>query len=180
MSEKESEEQKLKEARSEAQRLLEAKSVILASADQNAEPHASYAPFVRDAEGAIYVYLSELARHYHTLTENSRASAFFVEDEALSANIFARKRLTVQCSVQPLPREEEQAARVFDLFSERYGKFFAHLKDMKDFHLFRLSPENATLVIGFGAAYRLDKGDLSNIAWLRGEHGKAGAGLAHA
>jgi len=177
---KESETSKLEEARQAAEQLFRAKSVILGSTGRDSEPHASYAPFVRDEAGALYVYLSELARHYHTLSENPRVSALFIEDEGSAANIFARKRLTVQCAVQPLNRDDGEAESIFSRFADRYGKFFSHLKEMRDFHLFRLVPENATLVIGFGAAYRFSQGDFSQISWLRGEHGKAGAGMAHA
>ena len=90
-------------------------SVVLATVDAEGTPHASYAPYVMDAERNIYCFLSGLSKHTANLQAVPKASAFFVEDEATASQIFARRRLNYECDVELLERESEAGQRAAKL-----------------------------------------------------------------
>ena len=154
-------------------------SVLLASASDEGVPHASYAPVIMDEGGKYYIHISELAKHYHNLNSNGRVSALIIEDEKDAANIFARKRLTLDGRAVKLDKESSRWNEVMDRFGAKFGEFFNHsLRKQGDFHTFELNFDSGTLVLGFGAAFRLTGAELGQIDWLQGAHGQAGAGLA--
>lgn len=136
-------------------------SLVLATVDGQGAPHASAAPFIRDADGHFYVFVSALARHTANLA-SGRAEILLIEDQALTPNPFARRRLTFQCraqAVEPGPQRE----RVLLEFSHRFGNIVATLRQLPDFILFCLTPGDGVFVKGFGQAYRIPDGDLSRL-----------------
>ncbi|MBX3721966.1 MAG: pyridoxamine 5'-phosphate oxidase family protein [Turneriella sp.] len=155
-------------------------SLLLASVAADGTPHASYAPTVPGEGGKYYVHVSELAKHFHNLSTDGRVSALIIEDEKDAANIFARKRLTLEGRATEIDKESPLWAEVMDRFTKKFGAFFEQsLRHLKDFHTFELSFDSGTLVLGFGSAFRLTGEELGQLDWLRGEHGTAGTGLAH-
>jgi putative heme iron utilization protein len=153
--------------------------VLLASTSDEGVPHASYAPVVIGEDGKYYIHISELAKHYHNLNANGRVSALMIEDEKDAANIFARKRLTLEGRAVKLDKKSSRWNEVMDMFAAKFGEFFnKSLRNLGDFHTFELSFDSATLVLGFGAAFHLTGAELGQIDWLQGAHGRAGTGLA--
>ncbi len=174
------EENKMDKIRAQMHSLLDSRaSVLLSSVSDDGMPHASYAPVVRGADAKYYIHISELAKHYHNLNSNGRVSALFIEDEKDAANIFARKRLTLDGKALRVDKASSNWNAIMDQFSARFGEFFNHsLRNQGDFHTFEFSFDSGTLVLGFGAAFRLTGAELGQIDWLTGVHGYAGAGLA--
>ncbi|MCX7632970.1 MAG: pyridoxamine 5'-phosphate oxidase family protein [Turneriella sp.] len=172
--------EKLEAIRGQMQELLRScQSLLLASVSDEGIPHASYAPVVFGSNSICYIHISELAKHYHNLNANGRVSALFIEDEKDAGNIFARKRLTLEGHATKVDKGETRWAEIMDLFAARFGEFFNQsLRNQGDFHTFELSFDSGTLVLGFGAAYRLSGEELGQIDWLRGAHGREGVGLA--
>jgi hypothetical protein len=74
-------------------------TLIMATADKNGAPNVSYAPFVHRTP-RLYVYTSSRSRHTRNMMETAKASVIFIEDEARTRNLFARKRFTCQCCVE--------------------------------------------------------------------------------
>lgn len=136
-------------------------SLILATAAEDGAPHASCAPFVRDAEGNFYVFVSALARHTAHLARG-RAEILLIEDQAQTANPFARRRLSFRCDCESVPRGAEWD-RVLTEFGHRFGTIVATLRQLPDFRLFRLVPREGLYVKGFGQAFRIPDADLSRI-----------------
>lgn len=137
-------------------------SLVLATVDEQGQPHASTAPFVRDPSGNFYVFVSALARHAANLARG-RAEILLLEDQTLTSNPFARRRLSFRCSslaVGPGPERDQ----VLTEFHHRFGNIVATLRQLPDFILFRLVPEDATYVKGFGQAYRMPGADLERLA----------------
>lgn len=142
--------------------LLEAKafhqgfdSLLMATVSPEGMPVASYAPYINDSEGCFYIYVSELAAHTANLLHTSRVSVLFIEDERSASHLFARKRLTYQCVAKEIGRDDGVFADWMDRFELRHGAFMRMMRDLRDFHLFRLQPEHATYVRGFAQAYEL-------------------------
>lgn len=144
-------------------------SLTLATADAQGQPCASYAVHLADERGYFYIYISELAAHTGHLRARERASVLFIEDEGQAAHLFARKRLTCDCRAERLPRDTPAWHEVLERFVAKHGKFMAMLRDLQDFQLFRLVPEKAVYVRGFGQAYELTGEQLGEIRHIDGK-----------
>jgi hypothetical protein len=140
------------------------RTVVLATADGQGLPDASYAPCLEDAEGNVYIFVSALARHTRNLLADARVSVLFIEDEAETANVFARRRLTLECSATPIAREHPDWAGVLDGMTERLGGLMGTLRSLADFQLFRLTPRSATYVRGFGQTFRFEGEGLKQVS----------------
>lgn len=146
------------------------KTVLIASTNANHSPEASYAPYV-EFEGKYYIFISELAAHTQNLLQTQTCSLLFIEDEANTNNLFARKRVSLQCTAQAVDRNSATYQSVLALFHARFGKFIQLLQSLPDFHLFCLSPNSGNYVAGFGQAYSLSGSDLSQLQHRNPEAG---------
>lgn len=128
-------------------------TAILGTLDKHNHPFSSYAPYVYDNH-RFYVYISDIATHAKNLKQNPNASLFFVEDESKTENIFARKRVSLQCESQKIERRSERFEAVLDLFSEKFDtKMVETLKKMLDFNLYEFKTIYGEATFGFGKAY---------------------------
>ncbi|MGD1950918.1 MAG: HugZ family protein [Leptolyngbyaceae cyanobacterium] len=139
------------------------RSIMLSTVSTDGMPQASYAPFLMDADKTLYVYVSGLSAHTDNLKQTGRVSVLFIEDEADTQEIFARRRLTYHCAVAPLPRDTAQWQPLIDRFEQRFGGVIGLMKGLPDFQIFRLQPQAGQFVIGFGAAYRVNTDDLNTL-----------------
>lgn len=139
------------------------RSVLLATADAQGRPHASYAPFLSDEHDQIYVYVSALAAHTRNLEGVAKASLLFIEDEADSPNIFARRRLSLDCRVDTIARDTPRWSSLLDRMAERHGRIVTTLRTLPDFRLLTLIAERGNYVRAFGQAYRLHGPHLEQI-----------------
>ena len=139
------------------------KSLILATVSENQQPDSSTAPFLRDNNGDIYVYLSELAQHTRNLLVNPSASLMVLADEASSKNLFARKRLTMQVSATEIPRNSPQYEFIMDAMQSHLGNTLDVLRALPDFHLFQFQIDHANYVQGFAKAYALKGSELELV-----------------
>jgi len=138
-------------------------SLLMATCDGVGEPTASYAPYLRDGID-FYVYVSELAAHTRNLREQGKVSVFFVEDETKAKTVFARKRVTFNCTALEVPREDATFDAMLDRFSAKFGTLVqTTLRELKDFHLYRLRPHKASYVSGFARAFVIEGDDLNLI-----------------
>lgn len=134
----------------------------LATCNASAEPEASYSAYV-EHEGSYYVYVSELSPHTTNLAESGRCSVLFIESEAETKHLFARRRLTLQCRASECRRDSASFELVMDMFTEKFGGFMSMLRKLEDFHLYQLHPVSGGYVAGFAKAYTLTGEGLSLI-----------------
>lgn len=130
-------------------------SLVIGSLDENGFPFSSYAPFVYD-EHRYYVFISDIAAHARNLRREQKASLLFIEDEASASNLFARKRVCMQCETDIVSKS---GAR-FEIIMERFRKKFDPalinmLMQMEDFNLHEFRPIAGEATFGFGEAYTL-------------------------
>ena len=131
------------------------KSLTINSLDENKNPFSSYAPFVKHNH-KYYVYISLIAKHSSNLTQNKIASIFFCEDEKDCANIFGKKRVSIQCNVKRLEQNTENENLILDEFRNKSASEMVDmLYKMGDFYLFEFTPFYGEAVFGFGKAYNL-------------------------
>jgi len=115
-------------------------SVVLGTRGSNDYPFSSYAPFYYDGE-AVYIFISDIATHAKNIQATHKASALFIEDESTSENIFARKRISLQCDVSPISREEETFKHIMAHFQDKFdASLVTMLMGMNDFNLYALTP----------------------------------------
>jgi len=127
-------------------------SLILSTVSLNNEPLTNYSPFVT-LHGKYFICISSQLPHYENIIQTKKAHVLIIEDESLASNIYARKRLyfSVNCALY-----EADTESIFKLFDERYGDSLSFLRNMKDFKIIELDPGEKSLVLGFGAAYKMD------------------------
>ncbi len=148
----------------EARRLLNGfKTLLMSTVSAEGVPDASYAPFVRMEDDCFYVYVSGLSRHTVNLEATGLVSILFVEDERDAKQLFARRRLSFDSRVELIPRDSETWKDVMDRFSSKFGDVIDVIRPLRDFKLFRITPETGIYVKGFGRAYRISGGNLDNF-----------------
>lgn len=125
-------------------------SLIISSTNSENFPLTNYAPFVKIGED-YFVSVSQNLPHFVNMAETKRAHILIIEDEATADHIYARKRLYFGASCDV----EEDTEKIFKLFDERYGDKLSFLRDMKDFKIVKITPEERSLILGFGAAYKM-------------------------
>ncbi|MGB3766280.1 MAG: pyridoxamine 5'-phosphate oxidase family protein [Phormidesmis sp.] len=138
-------------------------SAVLATVSVEGLPQASYAPCVIDDVRNVYVFVSGLSAHTQNLTATGKASVLFIEDESKTQQIFARMRLSYDCTATLLKRESEQWNAIAQQFEDRFGNIVEVMRGLADFRIFQLQPQSGNFVVGFGAAYKVDPADLSKL-----------------
>jgi|GEM_PF-206620 len=141
----------------------EFRTILLATSDEVGEALCSYAPYVEDEENQIYVFVSRLARHTANLLDRGRAHLMWIEDEANTTNLFARKRLTVRADSHAIAKDSDLGNTILARFEERFGAFFRTLRGLPDFELVQLVPCSGDYVKGFGQAFELGGRGLGEI-----------------
>jgi putative heme iron utilization protein len=77
-----------------------------------------------------------------------------VEDESKTDNLFARKRVSLQCDSMKIERASERFEEVLGLFAEKFdAKMVGTLKKMLDFNLYEFKVTYGEATFGFGKAY---------------------------
>jgi len=128
-------------------------TAIIGTLDKHNHPFSSYAPYIYD-NNRFYVYISDIATHAKNIKINPKASLFFVEDESKTDNLFARKRVSLQCDSTKIERESERFEEVLGLFAEKFdAKMVNTLKKMLDFNLYEFKVTYGETTFGFGKAY---------------------------
>lgn len=128
-------------------------TAIIGTLDKNNHPFSSYAPYIYD-HNRFYVYISDIATHAKNLQKNPKASLFFVEDESKTDNLFARKRVSLQCDSTKIERGIERFEEVLELFARKFdAKMVSTLKKMLDFNLYEFKVTYGEATFGFGKAY---------------------------
>ncbi|MDG9670781.1 pyridoxamine 5'-phosphate oxidase family protein [Hahella sp. CR1] len=155
--------------RTEIEALIERfKTVQFACVNENNEPLASYAPFVKQ-DGDFYIYVSALAPHTACLKTTPVASLLFIEEEQASRNLFARLRLILRCAVLEVSRDSQDYEAMLDRFADKFGPTIAMLRQLPDFSLLRLEITSGRFVKGFGAAYTVTDKAFNQLQQITGK-----------
>jgi putative heme iron utilization protein len=135
-------------------------AVMLSTTSPEGMPDASYAPCVLDGEGRCHILISRLARHTKNLESHPRASLMWIENKAATRNVFARRRLILQCRAENIQRDSEGWKRILKQMEEQLGNTVQLLAGLPDFMLFCFEALEGNYVRGFGQAYPVSGNDL--------------------
>lgn len=145
------------------------KTCMMASLTPDGKAYASTAPFAREGN-AFYILISTIAQHGRNLLSTDHVSLLFAEDENTCSQPFARKRITIEASVEQVNRDESAFKTGVAHLKDRFDtELVENLEKMGDFHLFRLTTHSGSAVMGFGQAYRLDE-NLEVVNAIVGHH----------
>lgn len=129
------------------------KSVVIGTIDEKGLAFSSYAPFIY-YEHRFYIFISDIAKHSKNLQATKKASLFFIEDESKTQEIFARKRISLQCSSNIISKDEKKFEDVITVFKKKFSESMLNmLLGMSDFNLYELRTDNGEATFGFGEAY---------------------------
>ena len=146
-------------------------SVILGTHGSNGYPFSSYAPFHYDGE-QVYIFISDIATHAKNIQTTPQASALFIEDENKSENIFARKRISLQCDVTSISRDNVTFNTIMEYFQHKFdANMVTMLMGMKDFNLYALKPIYGEATFGFGEAYHIGGENMNELVARTGDSG---------
>jgi putative heme iron utilization protein len=145
-------------------------SIIIGTVSTEGIPNASYAPFVMDEAKNIYIYVSGLSTHTQNLHGNPHVSVLFIEDESQCEQIFARRRLSFDCTATLMERETEVWNQIVAQFQARFGELIEVFRGLADFRIFCLTPTAGRFVIGFGTAYKIRGEQLDKLVHLTGKN----------
>ena len=130
-------------------------SLSLGTLDEKGLPFSSYAPFVH-VNHKFYIFISNVAKHAKNLQRTPKASLFFIEDESKTEQIFARKRISLQCSSTMINKDDAKFSEVMDIFKSKFSADMVEmLMGMQDFNLYELSTDYGEATFGFGEAYNI-------------------------
>jgi hypothetical protein len=141
-------------------------TMMLATLYPDDWPHASYAPFIRDADGAFVVFVSDLSQHTGNLRRCSQVSIMLIEDEQDAQGPFVRRRLTLRADASLVARDHPSWTSLADALQERFGSIVEVLRGLGDFHLVRLQPTGGSFVAGYGKAFELTGQQLDQLVHL--------------
>lgn len=144
------------------------RSAVLASVSSSGDPLSSYAPVYVDDERRCHVYISSMAKHTSQIRRSGKTSVMLIEDESVAENLFARKRLTLDCEAMVLERDSDAWLEGIAAMEKRHGETMQSLKTYVDFDLFQLKPIEGRLVLGFGKSYEVFGTALKEIDYVGG------------
>lgn len=133
------------------------RSVVLSTVDKDGEPFASYSPFVEDEDRNFYVFVSTAVQHSHNMYATKKAHIMFLQDEQDAGHIYARKRLYFKASAEKFEAEDERFEKIAQLFEEKHGSEGKLVRTMSDSRIYKLTPSEGNIVLGFGAAFKIDE-----------------------
>ena len=159
--------------------LSDIKTTVIGTINEDNTPFSSYAPYVYE-NNRFYIYISNIATHAQNIQRNPKASLFFIEDESKSENLFARKRVSLQCDSCLISRESDQFNIILDHFESKFDTNMVQmLKKMTDFNLFELQVTSGEATFGFGEAYSIGGDDMNTFVPRKSKSGGHGHGHGH-
>ena len=137
--------------------LADAKTLTIASLDDEQFPDASLAPYLYH-EGSFWIFVSQLSKHTGNLLARRKASVLIHQEVVNPANPFTLKRASAQCTVEDVQENRES---ILDKMAERLGPTIDLLRQLGDFHLIKLTPLRGQYIAGFGQAFDIDFSDIT-------------------
>ena len=147
------------------------KTTVIGSLNKDNTPFTSYAPFVYNSN-KFYIYISNIATHSQNIQKNNNVSLFFIEDESLTTNFFARKRISLQTLSKKVLRDSKKFEEIFALYNEKFdSEMVMMLKGMTDFNLYELEVQSGEATFGFGEAYIIGGDNMNELVERKGTGG---------
>ena len=112
---------------------------------------------------AFILHLSRLAHHTQDLLRDSRASLMITEAEMGSRNPQTLARVSILGRAVRIPKDTQEYEFARATFVQKHPKGVINFS-LGDFDLFKIRPENARYVAGFGKIFDLTADDIKQAA----------------
>lgn len=132
------------------------KTLLLSTVSSQGHPECSYAPYVRGDSGIFYIFVSNLASHTQNMLKNNQACIMFIQPEKDTKNFFARERVSFECSVDKMLKNDDNYDIQLGAMTDKFGKTIVVLRSLPDFHLLKLKPMSGRYIAGFGQAFDIN------------------------
>ena len=150
---------KIEEARDD---LLErARTLLVTVTGDDGVPDMSTSPYLRDEDGAIYIYSSALSAHLRALIAGNQARFMIIADESQSQNIWARLRLKFLADSKVIDRDSPAFIAIADRMESHFGPTMGLIRQFVDFHMVKITPKTGVIVTGFASAYHVSGADFT-------------------
>lgn len=157
------------------------KSLVLSTISAQGELETSVMPFVVVNAGELAIFVSELSAHTQNLlnltglAQNAGDSNFtglvsglLLADENETPEIFARERIGMQLQVSRVDSGSVEWQEIVDRFAANFGEVVDVLRNLPDFHCFKLVVVRGRYVRGFGAAYAFEGCPCKEMQGIKG------------
>src|SRR5699024_1881996 len=111
-------------------------TLVLSMLDEEGHPFSSCAPFVKK-DDKLYIFISEVAEHYHLLKKNEYVDVLLIADESETKNSFATERACWKCTPTNIGNDDQED--IFSLFYGEHGEAMVDMLKGLDFSLFELT-----------------------------------------
>ena len=132
---------------------LACQAVMLATVSPEGMPDAGYAPCTLDDAGRCHILISQLAGHTKNLLANPHASLLWIDEPSPGRNVYARRRLILQCRADIIPRNSTEWQHMLECMEQQHGNTVPLLGNLPDFLLFRFEASHGNYIRGFAQAY---------------------------
>jgi len=112
---------------------------------------------------AFYILISRLAQHTQDIERDPRISLMIAEGDDGKSDPQNLARLSLRGQVRPLPHDDPAYAAVRAAYLEKFLQAAVTLQ-LGDFMFYRLEPQSARYVAGFGKTFNLLAADLKLAA----------------
>jgi len=138
--------------------------IFISTVNKQGEPNVSYAPTYIDNKCNFYIYISKLAKHTQNIIDTNKISFMILEQK--NKNIFAKKRITLNGNIKIINRKTDIFNELMKKMQTKLGDTIEITKNMKDFHLFKITPNSGLLVHGFAKAFIMSGEGLNKVKHL--------------
>ncbi|MDL0088953.1 HugZ family heme oxygenase [Campylobacter gastrosuis] len=145
---------------------------LIISSIKDGFANSSYAPFIRQDDN-FYICISSVAAHYEAIRQNpDKISILFIQNENEAKSLFARVRASFNAVCEFV--DDSLKDSYLDIFEANFKNESAlkFIRDMKDFHIVKISPKNGRFVKGFGSAYDTNGLKIINANRVNNPHEK--------
>ncbi len=145
--------------------LLRSRRVAALGTLRDSAPFVSLVVFAVSADfSAFYLHLSRLAVHTRDILQDPRVSLMLAEEDAdFDRDPQTLARVSLQGVAEELPRGHEDYAAVQALYLARFPDAAVNFR-LADFSLFRIRPNRARYVAGFGKIFNLQPHHFTDAA----------------
>ncbi len=140
-------------ATAQLKHLLRRRSVAALGTLHAGAPYVSMVPYAiaPDCSGML-IHVSGLASHTKDMRADARVSLLVMQEEGGRTSALALARISIQGVAQELASDAPDLARFRAAYLERFPQA-SQMFGFADFSLFRIRPESARFVAGFGEAH---------------------------
>lgn len=132
-------------------------TLSLATLSEDRLPEASLVPFLY-YDDQFWIFVSQLSSHTQHLLKQRKGSALIYANEAEPKNYFSIERVSFLFDVAV---EEKNREQILDLMSAKLGDTVSLIRQLGDFYLLSLRPQQGRFIAGFGQAFDIEFPDLS-------------------